>query len=431
MKITLYLTFIGYLIASSFFTLKGNLFFQPKNRIFGCADEEVMNENRENRVLRSDFELPDFPIYPPDDPLPPFDPVPTINVPYYGDRDYINQFFYYSYDNYVSNTIGEGNCGISSISLLLAYYDSFWHDGFIPTQYEMPAYLVDENDTSYFSPGILDNYYFNYSANNLSEEQKDNEVLNFVENQIDLQDTSFLGLLLYYSSVAGALKIDDGQEMTLFSHNETIALLNKYIEENTLLQNSVQLVHDSCYSNDQTLLQDLRNDVIQIVQTGIPVIVGGYRNDISEIGHICIAYDYDETNDILYGHMGWANPYNGNHQVDLSNNYYNLNSYFQYGITDYYYLSLDNSFAHSHCNNYLYEGYSSRFCSCELTSHNHHYFYEEHNSSIQYRRCMCQILSEQDNHVFGESYFVGLTEYARCIKCNYLANLNDGPILGV
>ena len=119
--------------------------------------------------------------------------------------------------------------------------------------------------------------------------------------------------------------------------------ITDYIQSYDHLKNKLTLNSSKLSNDSQTEKTRLRNEIVALVKSGKPVLVGGngYNdvnsngirdNDETAFGHLVIAYHYDESEDVLYGNMGWGASYN----------YHNIDNYFNIKMADYYSLNVNN-----------------------------------------------------------------------------------------
>lgn len=165
------------------------------------------------------------------------------------------------------------------------------------------------------------------------------------------------------------------------------------------------------------MLQEIKT----YVKLGHPVIVAIVGNEtgkvLSRVGHVIVAYDYDEDTDTLYGHFGWDSAYNHTNVLGEVNKY--TFSYIQGYIVASPYES-----AHAHSNNYVLAS-GQTVCACQLSSHEHRYKYEKTNTTLHRRYCYCGDSSYRA-HIFSGSS----GRYVFCGQCNY-RKLNDGGIIDI
>lgn len=353
-----------------------------------------------------------------------------INIPYYSQKDYSYYFFYNSYVNNIKNSIG--NCGYTAISMLLSYYDSYWNDNIILEAYDSGVNLISNNDMGYYidAPGIIDNSVFSYSKNveELSKKEKDSEIRNFINQVISNKENSFFGLLLSYAISNGYYSTKSLIDDLGVNYKIMTSTLNSYIENNLLLNENVTLISSNA-EVDKVSTNVIRNKIIEKLKEGEPVIVGGngyndldtngiQSKDEKTIGHVCIAYDYDEENDIIYGNLGWGIGSIIRHNKKYYAHHMNLDDYFNLGFKDYFYFDLKN-ISHSHSNNYFNESTNDYMCSCKLKSHVHNYKYLSKDENQHYKKCICYSSNILENHYFASSYVRNGNEYTLCGGCNY------------
>lgn len=322
----------------------------------------------------------------------------TLESSYYLQKDFIYYYFYNQGKNIIENQLG--NCGLTAISMLLSYYDIYWNDDIIPNQYNIGTNLSSSDDmiTSYDSPGITDDIKFENNGESFSESIK-----SFINIAILNKDTSFMGLLLDYAVNQGYFTKDDIESLGV-NYLMMMSLLDKYLMSNPILLEHAKLkslhvgVDDTEYRRFY-LMGTIKNLLIE----GHPLIVGGNGVDSSGIkyGHVCIAYDYDQKNDIIYGNMGW-----GKGTVTIDGVYYpstrvNLNAYFNNGIEDYYYYEFDDNLTHKHSNKYYILSTNEYVCSCQLNSHTHSYAYLFSTFTYHKKKCICMEDYELEKHNYS------------------------------
>lgn len=157
---------------------------------------------------------------------------------------------------------------------------------------------------------------------------------------------------------------------------------------------------------------NVRQFVIDNIQDGTPVLVRMGSTSVSGIGHAFILYDYDETNDELYGHWGWKlGSYKFEH-IKLSTTPYN----------DFWDATVLNVNTAHHCsNNYKYsDGYDylETYCPCKHSIHEEHehtYTYSQ-SSSGHIATCIDCEYSTTLSHVYDQHY---------CIHCNAYTATHD------
>lgn len=296
-----------------------------------------------------------------------------LNDGFVANKDYLIQYYKNLNENKPRNILGI--CGYTAVAMLFSFYDSYWSDNFILEKWDSSPTVISSRsdiyiDDDYESPGIkntipsdaltLDEIINEIldsgikKDSNKYKETLDKAIMTRVYTQIR-QDT-FLGRLFqialdngyinphydndnfYYSSNS-----NDYVSSLGVSYNLINTLINQYIKQNSYLNSNVRVITSK--SSNQ---KKLRNEIIQLVKSGRPVLVGGQAEKDS--GHDVIVYDYDETKDVLYANMGWGRD----------DSHKNIDEYFLYKISDYWALSINSSFEKERSNNYIL---TSRKCS--------------------------------------------------------------------
>lgn len=392
--------------------------------IYFAKNEETKNETEDS----SNITIPTgdgLTITPIDPHKPPEDGPQLVimpNISYYTNETFNHYFFYNQGKNIIENSIG--NCGYTAISMLLSYYDAHWNDDIIPNQYNATTTISTSNDclTSYNSPGVNNNAIFirnnNYTL--------DSDIRNFMNDQISKKGTSLFGLLLDYA-VNGHNHYKEydkqtGKKIELdnigINYKIVCDILNDYLNNNSVLKSNAKLITrginaENASSQEKTAM---RNEIIEILKQNEPVIIGG---TLDEGGHVCIAYEYDEANDIIYGNLGWGKSSVNSHR--------NLDEFFTVGIADYYYYKFESSFTHKHSYSYYDLSTQEYLCSCMLSSHQHNYVYKLNDLDTHYRKCICSSI-ETASHFFTHTKRVGIKEYAVCGGCGYAKDASETPI---
>ena len=376
----------------------------------------------------------------------PINPVlPTATQTYLGNPIFTKYYFSNLLNNFPSNY--DGICGYTALTMLLSYYDTFWNNNFIDssfTELQNPSYITDFNDISnnFVSPGVRD-YYISvndYVDDSSTDQELELEILNWIA--ANKNEGTFLGHLLDLAVQTGVLEtnsIHNGNYLRHFAvnYNIMVGLLINYI--NTLPFSNINII--SIDPNNTFSRSQIREQIIYYLKKGIPLCVGGgsyrdvnnnetYDRLIDELsGHVVVAYEYDEANDIIYCHLGWGSR-NGWVRYGYPNSYTenflraNLDDYFNYDIADYCGIDITNnsSILHSHNTNYINSNTNTNdvfnVCSCKLDSHFHSYIYRLVNSTQHTKTCYCTSVPILENHSFYYSYINGIY-IKKCGMCNY------------
>ena len=193
-----------------------------------------------------------------------------------------------------------------------------------------------------------------------------------INNQID-HDT-FLGKLFDIGLRYGAI-VPHFDENEYYASNEYLegigvnnnvmnTVLSNYVKENENLYGKIKIVSSRIGDKDGTTEEEskrIRNEIVEIVKTGRPVLMGGQHYDDTNGsgkfedgepcgGHLVVAYDYDEENGILYGNFGWGS----------GTTHSNIDEYFNKEISDYWAFKFD-KYMKKRTNNYIFTDKTSYY----------------------------------------------------------------------
>ena len=301
-------------------------------------------------------------------------------------KTYLSTYYSHLHENMPFNRLGI--CGYTGISMFLSFYDSYWNDDFIPEQYDSNISEIDSGQLysnltdNYESPGVWNNIDWTYpSVNDLKneiinsgitdiestefKEALDRKIMGEVYEQID--DGTFLGKLFEIGIENGSIKphfieseyhvANEGYVDGIGVNNDIMnSVLSDYINDNESLRDKVSIVTSKMNNSSVSEKNRIRSEIVEIVKTGRPVLMGGngyndsnnngvQDNDERSFGHIVVAYEYDEENDVLYGNMGWSSP-NQAHR--------NLDEYFNIQMSDYWSINISSALPRSRTNNYIF-----------------------------------------------------------------------------
>ena len=291
---------------------------------------------------------------------------------------YLANYYLHLKENMPRNRIGI--CGYTGIAMFLSFYDSYWYDYFITEQYDSEKTYVNSStffssdSYGYESPGVANN--ITASAPSLRDlknaiialgynedstefkDELDRRISEFILNQIS--SNTFLGRLFQIAIdneiiksryIPGCIVNSDYYLNGIGVNNYIMnTILNGYINTNNFIKNKVSVISSQLQDNSSSEKERIRSEIIDIVRTGRPVLMGGngYHdfngNGVQDLtddettneytfGHVVVAYDYDETTDTLFGNMGWS---------DGGTSHYNLDGYFNIQMSDYWALSIEN-----------------------------------------------------------------------------------------
>lgn len=426
---------------------------------FSFKINSYINEDNQYYFLNQNFDIDDVLID--DDTKEVISATPTIKKENNATINFGNGYENISYSkeftsNYFKNLTSnkpsnyDGICGYTSLSMLLSFYDVYFDDDIIDNKYQnnMNTATISDYDDSetYESPGVYDKYISkstytgeleNKKSNYISA-YKDNEpiysdkyyklygdcILNWVNALINSK--TFLGYLANIALDNDIIAKTKGKYYSGLGINETIenTLISSYIENSSLKEYASNFYFKGSknYLENKETDPSLRNKIISYLKKGHPIIVGGTTYNGS--GHVFIAYEYDEENDIIYGNAGWGNSYN---HVDIEENIVMC-------INDFFGIDISSNLIHKH--SLFYKNYDSEallnknkyICSCKLNSHKHNYIYESLNNEKHLGKCFCGS-SKTSIHTFNNEVLKNGKHYSECNYCLYLKDKSSDVVL--
>lgn len=313
------------------------------------------------------------------------------------DSDIVNANFAQSYySNLNTGYFGYNNidiCGYVAIGMLLSYYDSFWNDNLIPEKFDKTVRLTNTNIENYNNSPGTDEVYFSSTqwADYLINSNNDRFVPNLVKIAYDLgyyeiNNNSISFSHTTFSMIKNVVQNYLSNHQILNPYAFSITCVNHETNYNGLAENGIQ-----------TNSKKMRYDIIAYVKNGIPVLVGLSGSTPEDAGHVVIAYDYDLTQDVLYGHFGWFNNNKRHTNIEGNENYSNISAY----------IMLTPRCNHLHSNNIVIDEQS--VCSCVLSNHIHEYVeYQaiDGNDKMHIAKCFCGYSKNEvhDYRVVGDNY---------------------------
>lgn len=341
----------------------------------------------------------------------PIDAIAPIEVPFKGNSEYLKEYFSHLDTNYIKNYAD--NCVYTSIGMLLGYYDSYWNDSVVATQYESQATVLNTNDdyqSSYYtSPGIDEPMMFN-SNNYIGSNKKYQFAMDCMANS-----NSFLGLLLQCADAQHILEepyyvgYSDNNYFNVKVSNIT-KIMDEYANRTFAIQGKLKAI--SYEDKDKSIL---RAEVIGLINRGIPVLATSER-------HAYICYEYNEDTDSIYIHSGAE----GKEHVNLDEYSELINGYRTF---TFFYYDVDESLRHSHSNNYYDNSKGEYMCSCELESHRHIYngVVVPTDDTKHWKRCICMITNITEDHAY-KAVKINNKDYAECAVCRHTVDTEDTPV---
>lgn len=143
------------------------------------------------------------------------------------------------------------------------------------------------------------------------------------------QINSFNAYLYQIAIDAGILDLNSSKLKLSVNYQIETNLINAYLASNSALHNVT--LKSYFYSKNSNLNDEpnyvnspmlLKQKLINILKTWQPVIVGGYYNEKFTSGHVAVAYEYDETNNIIYVNNGMKNRNQLRYDINDALQYY-------------------------------------------------------------------------------------------------------------
>jgi hypothetical protein len=329
------------------------------------------------------------------------------------DGTYLNTYAAHYFRNLTDN-IGlntEGSCTQVAVGMLLSFYDSYWSDDFISEEYDKKGELKNELG-EVTSPGIIMDHIWHNDPN----------YTNYDDYINDNADKYFHSLLLqlsrpYWEEGSANLKPNDssidteqGEFECSIDLYDAKNVIHDYFSLKVSQDNSFQSIssnitvrvsaYDDCDHDDlENPNSTIREEMIEKIKQGIPVIYCGYSSDS---GRSMIAYDYDEINDKICFHTRWNSDTVMTDKDDTSFVYDTNTSILWFEISE------DNQ-THTHSYNYEYSDVAETetlLCACQMYSAfighvNNHLYIELHDSTNHFSGCTCGDKINVQRHDLG------------------------------
>ena len=325
-----------------------------------------------------------------------------------GTDDHINGVFLQNYASYyfsqLKSYLGynyKNTCSYIAVAMLLSYYDTYWDDNIISSQYEQVQDDFDINksiESNSESPGI----------------EPDEDRIKLEEKNLgipingELNDSQYNLLVSNNASTFFHFKLlEIGRTQLEISYKiypwDIERLLKYYLyTEKGYNASKVTVERKGLDTQD-----NLKSYIINKVTQGIPVIVcaGYWDNDLK--GHSFIIYDYDAVSDELYCHNGFDD---GKTHVKFSTILYSTIG----GV-----VSLDFKTEHSHSNNYVGK-HNMEYCSCFAPTdiHPSHEcrYYKKYNETYHTYACDC---TPSADNLFEHNFVCGDPQSTcHCVYCS-------------
>lgn len=357
---------------------------------------------------------------------------------------FVNRYSFYYFKNLQNGLLLNyyGNCTYTAFGMLLSYFDSYLDDSIIPSSKDtLSSPLNSENDMNYRfqSPGIANSQHKGYKnetdmwleagRTDMERDPNDLQIGRFevlCKNEMDkmYKDGWYLGYLYHIALESGAIAYKSPSRNDYLGYgttNNSAPDIFQTIYAQTKLKNLSQCeysVEGKTRNEDGTTSNrmDVRNFIINKLMNGVPVACGGsyLGSNNKSVGHSVTAYYYDDTNNCIYGNLGYQS-----NSTDV-----NLDAFFDQGISSAFAFVPNTPLIHSHSMNYL-DGNGSAICSCQLSSHQHHdYSYSAVN--VEHHRFHCSLCGDSlQTHDFSLETHHGVKQYAVCKYCGYSKLINS------
>ena len=322
--------------------------------------------------------------------------------------------------HYPANPIG--SCPYVSMSLLLSFYDAYWHDDFVPAGYETLGEISISGEISQSFHFTLEN--------------------NEVYRQINFSDGISLSDKTAYRDFIDARKGDFFQ-MYLISlamekmNYHVLSLTYGLMDFQTIAFLEYYLYNECHFTPDQvavrymragldTTKEDVFNKAKEQIQAGFPVIYGGYnvfQDDNGELSikdgitsHYLMGYKLTLQEDDIVLTTTW----NGATQ-DTTTFYTTAYEY----VPAIIWLEInEEQFPHVCSASYRSSADADlTYCACQIFSehpnHTHSYSITKHSETSHWKRCLCGEKTEIRSHNFVYQFKdAGGTHWYYC-DCGY------------
>ena len=240
-----------------------------------------------------------------------------------------------------------GTCAFVAMGMLLSFYDTYWDDSIVPSAYEVVATSTgDPVNGSIDSPGSCE------SASLIGNSNVGYYLSTIVPNNDGAYlDMKLMTLADYYFMEFPGLD----ENVTGLDYSGMYSLFQYYLYSYMGFSTSdIGFIAETGTGTGQARSESVREFAVEKVSEGIPVLLSVGTDCSPTTGrHAVIAYDYDESNDLLYCHMGWGTK--ATHVTIESFGYYSYNSAFslavrtQHSCSDNYKRVVSGYVLGSHC----------------------------------------------------------------------------------
>ena len=311
------------------------------------------------------------------------------NYQNYGQFFTMTEYFQNLKTNFAKNHFG--SCGLTALTMLLSYYNTFYDSTLIPENYlSEPSTIYNSGDwETTTSPGIK----YSVSTHGFAENEEyavfdetNNEFCPNIRGYIDYtKDYCFDSLLVTYNDYVVSLNAHSYESIVNAYYGTDKFTMYKYYSTNN--------------ENNTVFFE---NVVRTLLDQDIPVILR-MDNGKDTIGHAVVAHSYDEEN--IYCNMGWFSSTTSEPYTDRYSRLYGI----------FYIYPNTSNLNHVHSKSYLYNNLI--YCGCG--EHVHTYSINRYNSGYHSYVCAC-----------GETHYEKHTSGLFCGVCSNPSINPGGPILG-
>ena len=191
------------------------------------------------------------------------------------------------------------SCGYVALSMLLSYYDTILCDNIVPKTFDEPVRSEKEPNFEE-SPGVECFYQPEFNPDEMSYKK-------YVRH-INRNKNKYLYERLLKIAIKKKLN-DKPKDKKSTDYNfrataeEIREVAENYLRKIAKLKGSDYSI-DVKQTDEKTTSEDIRDYIIRKIKQGYPVWVG-VSDPNEKVGHIVIAYDYNEKLDKIYCHFGY------------------------------------------------------------------------------------------------------------------------------
>lgn len=243
-----------------------------------------------------------------------------------------------------------GTCAFVALAMLFSFYDTYWDDSIVPCAYEAHSTFQ-----SGFPSGSLESPGSNDSLSQIGNYDNFGQYLSSGVPSLKATrlDAKLIDIALSYNVPIG----QDSNQAGL-DYSGMYSLFQYYLYSYMCFSTSdIGFIAEAGTGTGQARSESIREFAIEKVSEGTPVLLSVGTDYASITGrHAVIAYDYDESNDLLYCHMGWGPK--ATHVTIESFGYTSYNSAFSLAVRT----------QHQHTHNYVGPLQNENTCACRFAA---------------------------------------------------------------